>query len=595
MRCPYPPDISRAPAGPLPRAVGLFLLLVTAGLAIAAGAGAALAWDGSAYLFMLLDRQAPYVVFQRWGVAPLHLPALAVSRLTDDLRLLQVAFGLPYALVPPASLALCWWVVRRTAPHLMVWPGLAIALGALPGQFFLVSEALLAAVLAWPLWLSIAGGLPRRQWAVAGGSALLLAALHPVGSVLLAGAAGAALARQAGMPHARLRLRGCAAACAALAAGRLALVRSGYEQEQVRAAAQAGSLLYGVAGAPGLALLCAWGAGLAIALAPRLAGRPRLARWARRGALAAIVVAGGLLAAWAGDPGLWRGAVHVRTWVAPAALPLLGLAVWDARCPDAAREQQVRARALVLAAAVFALVLTLQSVTWASLTGRLRQELAQRDGPSCLPQDALPWLAGTPLDVWATPTLAIVLQGRAPRVLLTTTTCADTISEAGVRLAPLWWDVRPWDAGWFRLRRAAGAVGRSSGDATTACRRRLRGRQATQVGVQRAELAVVQRADLAPRHGRLQRAAGRGGAGTHRLDELLGRPARGRAQVRPRRRREGSLAVEVCTVAVAAVGDADQVAPVLGRGRAGRRHHGRRNRLRADVDHAGADHERGQQ
>ena len=62
-------------------AVRAFFLLATLGLVLAALCGAALSWDGSIYLFELLDKQRPYVSQGRLITWPLHLPVVLAMTL----------------------------------------------------------------------------------------------------------------------------------------------------------------------------------------------------------------------------------------------------------------------------------------------------------------------------------------------------------------------------------------------------------------------------------------------------------------------------------------------------------------------------------
>src|ERR1700754_3837231 len=140
-----------------------YFLLAGVGLFVAAFSGAALAWDGSVYLFQLLDDQRPFVPHYRLINIVLQAPVLILSMLTGDLAVLRAAFGLVYASIPLLALAASWWVVRQFAPELFVWAALGIGFGMLPGQFNFVAEALLSVLLFWPLGLAILVGLRRQH------------------------------------------------------------------------------------------------------------------------------------------------------------------------------------------------------------------------------------------------------------------------------------------------------------------------------------------------------------------------------------------------------------------------------------------------
>ena len=94
---------------------------------------------------------------------------------------------MPCALIPVASLALCWWIVRGRREGLFVWPALSIGLSNLPGVFFMTSEGPVAVALFWPIVLALlVGGVTRGQLAalVLAGAVSLLA--HPMAGLIAA-------------------------------------------------------------------------------------------------------------------------------------------------------------------------------------------------------------------------------------------------------------------------------------------------------------------------------------------------------------------------------------------------------------------------
>jgi hypothetical protein len=76
--------------------VRFYFGLIGAALGFAAVSGAAMAWDGSYILFKILDLQSPMVAHDRFVNIPLHWIVLLANRLTDDLIILQMVFGLVY-------------------------------------------------------------------------------------------------------------------------------------------------------------------------------------------------------------------------------------------------------------------------------------------------------------------------------------------------------------------------------------------------------------------------------------------------------------------------------------------------------------------
>jgi hypothetical protein len=129
----------------------LYFGLIIVALGFAAVSGAAMAWDGSYFLFKILDLQAPVPPHGHLVNIPLHGLVLLVNRFTSDLSLLQTVFGLVYAAIPFIALTLSWWVVRGYAEPLFIWVVLGVGFGTLPGQLCFVSEALFAILLFWPI------------------------------------------------------------------------------------------------------------------------------------------------------------------------------------------------------------------------------------------------------------------------------------------------------------------------------------------------------------------------------------------------------------------------------------------------------------
>lgn len=162
------------------RAVAPALLLIGLGYGIAALVGLPLFGDGGHYFVMLALDGTPLISQGRLGAALLQVPALIAWRLTDDLLLLRHAFAFGYAALPWLALCACWWLVRRRAPWLLLYPLLSLL--ALQINFSAVSELLASLVLAWPLALALCC-YPGRAGTAAYALVLapLLVLLHPLG------------------------------------------------------------------------------------------------------------------------------------------------------------------------------------------------------------------------------------------------------------------------------------------------------------------------------------------------------------------------------------------------------------------------------
>ena len=443
----------------------LYFGLTTAALLFAVLCWAPLAWDGSWYLFNILNSQAPYVPFGRVVTIPLHYPVIAASGLTDDLRVLRLVFGLVYAAVPLGSLAASWWTVHRIAPSLFVWPALGIGLGTLPGQLLFASEGIQAVQLSWPILLSVATGIQSRHIAVLVGFGLLVDLAHPVATALLALAAALAFAIGLGAGARRKWIWGWAAGLAAFSVARLAmtgLFLSAYEADVMSLETQRRHFAAAVAGLPLVGIVGAWLAG-AVVFSSRAPGEidadltPARARGrlALSVAVCCLVAAGGVLLVWAREPARWMGGLDFRSWALVSSLPFMVMACVESVArvrKSAAQEAAVwngRLAVIQIVAAIFALVLCTQSTAWYNLGTRLRETIAQHPN-ACISKRAIGWLRSTALSHWATPTYVILLQARKPAMLvLNDDECAEVRSGEA-----LWIKVGPYHSkkgGWFDL------------------------------------------------------------------------------------------------------------------------------------------------
>lgn len=286
---------------------------------------AALAWDGSLYYVTSVDGGGLPVFRGRYTATLLLVP----SWLAGPGWLSEVLFCVAYSTVPFACLWLCW----RLQPDLFGWAVIGIALVTLPGQFFLVSEAVIAAQLAWPLAFVLAGPISRRRAVLGFVLGLLVLFAHPLAAVLFG--VLAALGLREGHRRAALLLAlGVAVA--------MLRPRDAHEQESLSVAVAADHWHDAVTGWPLLLL-----AGVMLAVA---AGRAGVV------VLGAAMLAG---AAWAADPVAWGGAYNYRTWVVGFTVLTLGAFALLRRPID----QRVATLSLVGAA----LLIVVQSMSWSQI------------------------------------------------------------------------------------------------------------------------------------------------------------------------------------------------------------------------------------
>lgn len=436
-----------------------FAIWIGVGVLVAALCGAGLAWDGSSYLFQLLDTQAVYAPHYRYATAPLQAIVLLAARFTSALPVLAFVFSLVYASVPLLALGASWLVVRRDARQLFVWAALGIGVATLPGQFFFVAEALIAVQLFWPLWLALLCGAQPRHVPLMLVLVLLLAFCHPFAIPLLGLAALLALLVGWRVAADRRRLwawAGGLTLAAAISTVAFVLLRDSYQSEQISVDVLRFALA-SVEGLPLVALVLGGLAALIVAAAPHLVRRSgeRVLRFSSVATLVLLGSAGLLLAVWARDPALWRHALDFRFLAPWSALPVLALAAWDrlARTSEELGRTdaiwQQRLHATQLAGGIFALVLALQGASWFVTTSRLRDTISASRW-TCVSAAAEPWLAETPLAHWSISPYALLLQGQRPEKVVVSGDGCGTLAITN-QFQSNSWTSRTWQGGWFDL------------------------------------------------------------------------------------------------------------------------------------------------
>jgi len=438
----------------------LFFGLIAFALLFGVVCRAPLAWDGSWYLFNILNSQSPYIPVGRVFTIPLHYPVVLASTLTSDLRILGMVFGLAYVAVPMTALAVSWWIVRPYAPSLFLWAALGLGVGTLPGQLLFASEGIQAVQLSWPIILSVLIGIRARHVPVLLLFVILVFSAHPVAGPLLALAAGFAffLGLRRGAP--RQWLWSWSAGLLAMASLKFAtslLFPSGYEAGEMSLAMQERHFRSAVAGLPLKALVLAWLGGISVLLLPVVAGSaPVRDRIIRTASLMCVVGAGSLLILWARDPDRWKYALDFRSWTLFSSLPFMIFAGVESFTPRARLESSEetewkhRLKLVQAVAVVFAIVFCVQSTAWYGLTNRLREAIDE-NRRGCVSKASFPWLAHSALNHWSISSYAILLQGRMPRLFIAADSrqCAEVGSSRAVLVTP--WDYRPKTGGWFDL------------------------------------------------------------------------------------------------------------------------------------------------
>ena len=423
-------------------------------------------WDGAYQFCFSLIQQKPYFYLTRFHSYILWTPMIWLGQVSSNLTALKMAYGLPFTLAPAFSVAASWWIVRRRAPHLILWAIFGAAAGPLPGQIFIINDSIFQQHMFWPVFL---GMLVTLEWPQMVALSLLVVFQfsHQIGLVLLTGGAGAAAllalcdSKQRGQLVAKSAI---AAALAAVAFWKIIHFPDSYAQREFTWEAAHGAWQWGVEGYPLRGLELMWAAGGCVLLAQVLRG----AKWdeLRRplgvGAIFLVIAAAVTWAIWACDSHKWSTAANYRRWVVPLSIPFYLLAFLDqwlrTRSPHSAWQSRTSARTVgYLVAGTFAIVISIQSICWLKMTRRLSHDVEASAQP-IVPWSAIAWTADTAMYHWGTTSYVFVLEGQTPRHLVLDPDREDADKQMRMLLAdqpkvPLSWftPVSPYagPGGWF--------------------------------------------------------------------------------------------------------------------------------------------------
>lgn len=443
----------------------LLVLVMTPALILAVVNNMALTWDGAWYLFTMLNTGQTYIAHDRLIDAPLHMPVIWASQLSDGMRLPLLVFGTVHVVTPIVAILLSWWVVRKQAPSLIVWPVLSIGLMMLPGHANFIAETLKAYMLMWPLLLAVLVGLPSSTIAVFTMVALAIVLLHPAAVLIFLATTAAAFVIAWIRPTERSRLIQAAICLGIVAVLRYTMIVDGYETDGLSLASVRAQWDTSATAHTTLAVLLAFGVG-ALLIAHRLVGR-----WNSAFAsvmVGMVAVAGVALSMWARDLGAWRMALDFRGPNHIVTLALAGMAFVDTviatRFSSALPGgfQSVRRLVSLAIAVVFAVVISLQSLAFGAAINDMKNVM-ETPGEACITTSALMDYPESPLNHWSVGAHSLLYQGYTPTRIVVDRDRCDAVELNGTLflsgsyiqissnrydLLPLAWSLNQQDTCW---------------------------------------------------------------------------------------------------------------------------------------------------
>ncbi|MCG6985169.1 MAG: hypothetical protein LJE61_08230 [Thiocapsa sp.] len=432
-----------------PHALGLGLILIACAYGLMAIVGLPLFGDGAYYFFMLVLNGAPEVPNLRVaGIIP-QLPVLLVGWLNDDVRLLRHVFAFAYMAPPVLSLLVCWVVVRRRRPALILLPTLFLVADQV--NFSAVSELLMSLYVAWPLVLMAVLAPERRAaWIYAALLVPLLPLLHPL-TFALSGLLGvvAWLNIRPGIQFARIWVW---LALALLVSGVLRLLwtlvgANAYERSHSDPGSAIGYLLTDTL-SQGVLLTLVVCLALLLSLNWGVVGRGRGVALLERLLFCGFVLLALLGILVAGEIVLGKGVKLKAAVTYPIGMLLMALAAAMARRPvlvsSASTERRFSqiARLFLIGSLTILILACAKSIAWWTATHGLMNATASSE-EGCVrfgPEDpyALQWPWMAIIDNWAAPINALVFRGPWPIPLLLPGDGCRVLAETGQAQLTSW-------------------------------------------------------------------------------------------------------------------------------------------------------------
>jgi hypothetical protein len=374
-----------------------------------------LTWDGAGYVFNTIQRGHPAIPNERYSDYPLLAVVSLFSFLINDARSLACIYGLVLAILPLGSLFLSFhFLSSPELKALRLWPVFGILLSVLPGQGFLVAEAVPVAQVSWAVWAIVAADISSSSLVWLGVLNLFLFFLHP-SAALVYGVTGGLFLGKAWVATGQ---RGTNGWLGAIFLG-LAAIRLWYalatanSYERGEESFSENYLAFRDALPSLLMLPVVYLLGLIVLTGVTRRIPQKFIVWFGGLTLALLLIYG---VAWAADPKLWISAFTFRRFVLVGTLPLVVMGGLHWRYVHASGPNEPSGRSalgwiMVGSAAVFLIVFATQSFSWRQELTHFEADLSRCDKPVATVSD-LPWIDGTPLHHWASTQLSCVVQGK---------------------------------------------------------------------------------------------------------------------------------------------------------------------------------------
>jgi hypothetical protein len=297
---------------------------------------------------------------------------------------------------------------------------LGILLGVLPGQIFLVAEAVPLVQVAWGVWAIAAGEIsgPRLVWL--GVLNAFLFFLHPTAALVYAVTGGLFLAKAAVTNPQRAPNAWLALVFFGLAAIRLwyaLATANSYERGEETLAQNFVAFRDAL---PSIRVLpFVYFLGLSVLGGVTGWIPKRIMMWLAGLSLGVLVVDA---AGWATNPEVWVSAFSFRRFALVGTLPLLAMGAFHWQYENATRTHDPQSNnsglgfIMLGSAAAFLLVFATQAFSWRQELTRFQADLGRCNKPVATTDD-LPWISRSPLHHWASTQLSCVVQGKKVKTL----------------------------------------------------------------------------------------------------------------------------------------------------------------------------------